>query len=267
MTDKSLFTSDSFSFSRVAALFAFYFPTLRKQLFIYLTVSILYSALLLIPVSDEMRVGFYSFFWTVIYWMWYLAPISIVGKGRMGTIDRLLPTKASEKLTFLLLWYVVVIPLSLILLPLCVEYLVYPTLGTDYQKFKAFLHLRLQTSWMMMAITYLGNICASLGCLYAVLKARHNKILFGILSAVGVQIVLGIIGAIYSGYELTAKAFKQGFNDGLAGKPKLDDMELVQMTFDLIQPSPATFVVLGIIIIGMSYLVWLCYRKLRKPSL
>lgn len=267
MTDFNLYKSDSFSLRRVGALFAYYFPTLKKQLLIYLGVSVLSSALILCPVSDTIRSGFFTFIWTIIYWMWYLAPIAIVGKGRMETVDRLLPTKASEKLVFLLLWFVVIIPAALVVLPQIAQEIVYPALGEDYPNFKRFIYLQLHSSWIMRTITIMGNICASLGCLFAVLKARSNKILFGVISAVTVQIVLGILGAIYSGCELAGKAFKRGLEDGLNGTSAAEDMDFLEYTLDMVQPSPASFFVIGIIFLGILSFIVLSYRRLRKPSL
>ncbi|MDE5886867.1 MAG: hypothetical protein K2H46_04680 [Muribaculaceae bacterium] len=267
MTDNTLYKSDSFSFRRVGALFAYYFPTLRKQFFTYLGISMLFTALILIPVPDDMRTGFFTFLWTIIYWMWYLGPIAIVGKGRMETVDRLLPTKASEKLVFLLIWYVIVIPASLVVLPQFADAVIYPTLGDSYPYFKKFLDLQLHASWVMRTISILGNICASMGCLYAVLKSRHNKFLFGFLAVIAIQIFLGILGGIYSGYEMTAKAFKMGLEDGLAGTDSLSDLEFLEYTLDIVQPSPATYTVLGIIIAAILTFVALTYRRLRKPSL
>lgn len=265
MIENSLFNSDSFSFNRVGAMFAYYFPTLRKQFIVYLGISLFFAGLLLIPGSDNMRTGFYSLTWTILYWMWFLAPLSMVGRGRSGTIDRLLPVKASEKLVFLLLWFMVVIPIVIIVPPQSAEYLVYTSLGDANPHFKEAIYFQLHCSWIMKLINIFSNICACIGCLYAVLKSRHNKMLFGILTAIGIQIVLGILGAIYGGYEVASKAFKKGFEDGIAGKTC--DLDPLQFAIDILHPSPFTYAVLGIIIAAIITFVALIYRRLRKPSL
>ncbi|MDE6577206.1 MAG: hypothetical protein K2K58_03440, partial [Muribaculaceae bacterium] len=219
MTDYALTqqNSDSFSFRRVAEIFAYYSPTIRRQLLIYLAVSILFGILLLIPGSDNVRCGFFSLVWAILQWMWYLSPLSMAGKGKSGIVDRLLPVKASEKLTFFIIYFVVIIPLVAFTLPICAELSIVDSLGPEMPHFKSLLNLQLHSSWIIKVINILGGITSSLVCLYVILRVRHNKMISGILASFAVQIVLGILGAIYAGYEMAAEAFKKGFEDGLAG--------------------------------------------------
>lgn len=260
-------TPDSFSLQRVAALFAYYAPAIRRQVCIYLAVSILFTILLLIPGSDTMRTGFFSLTWTILQWMWYLSPLSMASKGRSGIVDRLIPAKALEKLSFFLIYFVVIIPLVEFTLPVVAELTILKSLENDLPHFKSVLDFQLNSSWIMKTINILSAICCCLVSLCVILKSRHNKMLFGILSAFCVQIILGVMGAILSGFEMASKAFQKGFEDGLKGKIDATDFDPIEFTREIIQPSPATYTVVGIITAGIVIAVALIYRRLRKPSL
>ncbi|MDE6811679.1 MAG: hypothetical protein K2J15_04945 [Muribaculaceae bacterium] len=263
--------TDNFSISRTGKLFGFYSSGIKKQLLTYLICSIILSLLLLIPATDDIRTGFFSMTWMIIQWMWYLSPLLLTKKGYCNGIDTLLPLKASEKLAFFILYFVIIIPLSLYILPLLAELYIIRSESQPTTVFMKLIYFQLHPSWVIRSINYLSAVLSVTVCLYYIVKSRHNKALYGIISAFICQIGLGILGAIVGGYQEMATGLEDGWNGMTAdpkivGKMQVDTEESLKTVYELLQPSAATLTVIGILIMVNIIFYLLLYKRLRKPT-
>lgn len=264
--------ADNFSITRTLSLFGFYSSTLKRQLLTYVIVSILLSLLLLLPVADVIRTGFFSMTWMIIQWLWYLSPISLTKRGYSNGIETLLPLKASEKFAFFILYFLIIIPVCLYTLPVCAELYILKGDPELVTVFTNLVYFQLHAGWIIRCINLFSALLSVSVCLYYVLKSKHNKVLYGIVSAFVCQIVLGVLGAIVGGYEEMASGFKDGWNGvevnpGIVREVPESAEESIRIVNQLLQPSEATIGVIIIIIIAIIVYLTLIYKRLRRPAM
>lgn len=260
-------TGNSFSFARVFSLFTFYGYSVKRQLLTYIIASIIVTILLLIPASSEIRIGLFTMGWTILQWMCYLSPLSLAKSGYTGNIDRILPVKASEKLVYYVLYFLVILPIALFTLPICAEYYILQQGVTN--EFTAFIQLQLYPGVIIRCLNKGGYILCVIVCLYYVIKSRNNKALYGALSAIICQIVLGFVGAIMG----AMLEFSRGFMDGYMNREptypaelnEFDATQVISLTKDLLQPSVYTYTTIGILVVAIFVFTSLLYKRLRKP--
>ncbi|MDE6298785.1 MAG: hypothetical protein K2M10_03970 [Muribaculaceae bacterium] len=261
-------SSDSFSLVRVGALFSFYGSTLRRQTLVYICVSFILSWLLLIPGDEELRVTLFGGLFSVLGWMLYLSPLSMTSRGRLSLVDTLLPVKASEKLVFFLIYFWVIIPFTLYLFPSLFEWWMINHPATFSPSVETLLKLQISPSFLMFMMNVCGAMWVTVTCLYMVIYARRNRALYGIIGAMGVQIVLGFVGGIYGGIM----AFKKGFADAAAGKESpfdckgTSEAEFIQDFTKNVLESPYMSIIIVIEVAAIVAMTVALYRLLRKPN-
>lgn len=256
--------SDRFSWARVAQFAAYNMPGLRKQLVAFLVTSLLFSVLLLLPLGEGAQVGICSLAFTTLQLMFALAPVVFAKSSDTRIIDRLVPCSAGEKLTFYLIYLLVVIPAVTLLLPelsLCL-YTVIPAIQTE--QMLALIEIRHHLSWPMATLNCAMSAVIAMVCFLVVLKSKRNRAIWGIVSVFVFQIVYGIIGAIWG---FTA-AFQAGLEDGMQGNEQKTGEEIAKMvTEQMTEGSWYIYTMIAIMVVVAVYLVWDLYRTLRNRNL
>lgn len=255
---------DSFSWGRVVEFGQYYAPQLKKQLLIYAIVSIVCALLTFLPVSGIAQVGIFTICWTVIPYMFYLAPLVFAKGGDQRIVTRLIPARASEKFMFYLIYTLLVIPAVVYILPYAAGqiYLEIPAVRTD--ELSAMIELQTRRSvGLITVLNLLSAVSGVLTCLFTVLYFRHNRLIKAVISVFIVQIGVGIIGIFWGASE-----FMRGVDDGRAGDYNPQNCNLVDTVIDeMSHPSPYMICTLAILAVYVGIMLWMSYRAVKKKNL
>ena len=257
MSDKSNTPQrdNGFSLHRLAAFASYYFPQLKRQIFAYLLISILLSALIFVSNKYEVQMALYSVTWSVLGILCLCAPLIFAKKGNSRVIERLIPVSAAEKTVFYFLYLLVAIPVILFLAPSVAMYILIHNPGLISDQLNEILKL----SDLISESSRLTNVVSSVGaiatCFYFVMRARHNRMLVGIVSIIVLEIVCGIIGAFIGGYTVLKVGFDDGFNNRAPDPDRLIEIMTDAMSIHnpLMLGYMAIFTILSVTMIAMSY--------------
>lgn len=256
-------TSDNFSWKRVAAVASFYRNCTDRQLLIYGLVSLLFFVLTLLPFTGNAQAGLFTMIWTILPLLLQMSPVVLSKHGDSRVIERLMPAKASEKFAFFLIYFLIVIPVFVYLLPelALVIYIHVPAIQTEEMLPLARLHQ--QNYPLFIVMNAFSSAAGTLTCLYVVLHARHNRTLKGILSVFAVMIAIGILGAFYG----AAAVFKAGYIAGSSGEV-VQGAEFAAKILDMMEEETwyvwfITFLIAGYCCVMLRYI----YLQLRRPKL
>lgn len=254
-----------FSFARVVEFGRYYYPRLKRQMLLYVLLSLALGLLCLIPGSQDMQVGLFTIVWTVLPMLYYCSPLIFAKGADTRIIDRLLPVTALEKMVFFYFYLLIVIPILTFFIPwICGEiYIHTPDLQTEIVKEFYSQKFGMGTN-MITFINLAGLLLITLGCFLVVEWVRHNRILWGIVTVIGANTIIGIIGVIIGG----AAAFKAGLHDGLAGKESINQEELVENMLDAIgQPNALTISALVVEAVIVLAIIYMTYRVIKRKNL
>lgn len=253
--------TSSFSWERVAQLYQFNDPWIRKQSTIYflfsLTVSILY---LLIP-SQTLRMAVYSPCCTVLMFMYIWSPIVFTRGGDTRIVDKLIPVSPTEKFVFYMSYLLIVVGLSCYLCPWIAEK-ISPVLYPDTNGGEIAQNERIPIVFKLS--TYLSTIAAMLTCFYFVIAAKRNRVIKAYLISIGVSLVLSTLNTFYGVKEAIIAGFKEAASQGrAASEEEISEMVSSALNDHLYFSICALAVDMGIIIL----LIWLSYRSLYRRNL
>ena len=257
---------DGFSWHRIGELAAFYRPTISRQILAYACASLLSAIITLLPLAEVAQLGLFSIIWTALPLIYDLAPLAFCKSGDSRIVERLIPASPCEKYTFMMLYFLVVMPIVIYTLPEIAMrlYKVIPAIQTEAMNHV--LDIRNQTSGAMFATSVLTSLATVLTCLFTIYYARTNRTLKGVLSVFAVQIAVGIMGAIWG----MTSAFKAGMQDGLNGTVRDEAYisDLQQKTIsELMHGSTYISIIISILSIYVIIMLWLNYRVISKRNL
>ena len=254
---------DGFSWRRVALVAGYYRYFTDRQMLVYLAISVLSAALLLVPMPKEAKLAIFTLVWTVLPVLFYFAPAVLAAKGDTRPVSRMLPARASERFVYLMLYFLVVVPAVVFLLPYAAELILLnvPALqgGSDLEYL---LKLQLGKAWVLTILNVFGGVGTALTCLFVTGRVRSSRVVKGILAALGVQFALGIIGAFYG----LSKVFAMGFEAGAKGK-QASPPAMQDLMNEMAQATP--YIICSITAIGIYMLLmfWLNCRDMKTRDL
>lgn len=255
-----------FSWLRVSELTAYYKPLLSGQVLIYAGISLFLAVLILLPVGDIAQIFFLAITWTIIPYMFQFAPLVFAKGGDARLIERMIPATAAEKMTFLLIYLLVVIGAVVYALPEFSLWLYTKIPAIQNEKMLIFVNLRLSNSEGVVIMNSLSVTAAMLTCLYMVLRARSNRIIKGIVSVFAVQFSLAFLGGLYG----IRTAFQKGFEDGMANRlpmgMNLSVEQIRSISADFSVNNGFVIFVICLLACYSLYMVWLNYRVFRKGN-
>lgn len=254
---------DGFSWRRVALVAAYYRYFTDRQVMVYLAISFLSAALLLVPMPVEAKLAIFTLVWTALPIMVYVSPAALGAKGDARPVGRMLPARASERFVYLIFYFLVVIPAVVFLLPYAAELILLnvPALqgGSDIEYL---LKLQLGKAWVLTILNFFGGAATVLTCLYVTCRARTSRVVKGVLAAFGVQFALGVIGAFYG----LSKVFAMGFEAGATGKqPAPPNMQ--DLMNEMAQATPYIICSISVVGLYMLWMFWMNYRELKTRNL
>lgn len=279
---------DGFSFSRVAALAAYYRPFCAKQLICYGLLSLAFAILTLLPMPDMVKVAIFTICWGAIPILYSLAPIVLAKSGDSRIVERMIPASAAEKFCFYALYFWVAVPIAVYLLPFLANllYLHIPSIHT--KGMAGLVNLQMHNPAQVLVLNCMTSLAISLTCLYVILSAKSARIVKAVILAFAVQFGFGLFAGILGGFV----GFNEGFKDGLNGEMERKMTEYTVRTgsdpsyldgvnagmekgFDLAGSMVSDMInqrgvmITLYIIIGVYLLImfWCTYRYLKRANL
>lgn len=254
--------SSRYSWRRVLSLAAYYRPMIEKQTLVYLIASIVFAILTLLPVDELVQIAFFTIIWTLLPYMTQFAPCLMAKSGDARIVERLIPATAAEKFTFRILYFLIVIPMTVYALPYTALYLYQSMPALHHEAFDEMVSLALANSPRIRFVNLLSPGVGILMCLYTVSRARHNRVLKGVVSVFAVQLVVAIIGAIWG----AAAAFNAGFCDGFSGIPYTSE-QIQARVRNILEGSWYMWGVGGLLLVWFIVMLVLNYRILKRQNL
>lgn len=208
-----------FSIRRIRKLWIYYSPIFRRQLLIYLSVSAFLTMLLLLPFGRAWQMGIFTIAWSIIPYMYELAPLVLTRNGNTARIiERMIPASAVEKYVFFMVYFVVAIGIVCYALPETAMMIYTGSPAIQTKPVLGLVMMRYSLPLLLVMINCVTLVASTLTCFYVVMRARTHRVLKGIVSVFMVQLLLGLLGSIYG----MVFAFKKGIQEGMAGVEKYD---------------------------------------------
>lgn len=256
-------TAYSFSLHRIAQLYRFNAPWLRKQLFIYLAVSLATSLLYILGEGHIWQSPVNSICNLALGVMFILSPLVFIKGGDCRIVERLIPVSAAEKFVFHISWLVVIIPVCF-LLPWISERIVSDDFriiagsGVDVE-------LGMSTPPVFEWIQHISALAAMFTCYFCVVYPKTGRQLKGVIFGFLVIIVFNIVGAVFA----AAEAFMVGYNSGMEGlDADVDQQELVMRVADAMYSNLTyAYIILGVFIAYSLLMLTLSYRSIHRRNL
>ena len=253
----------SFSWHRVAQLYRYNTPWIKKQTAIYFIFSLVTALVYLLIPSQTIRMGIYSPCRTILLFMFIWAPIVFTKGGDTRIVDRLIPASALEKFLFYMSYLFIVIGLACYLCPWIAEKIsleidLYGVDSTEIIPNERYVPGIFEWS------NYLSTIAAMMTCLYFVISAKRNRVVKAYLISIGVSIFLSTFNTFYGVKEAIISGYKEAAGSGSpASETEISEMVSNALNDHMHFSIFALAINVALIII----LMWLNYRSLYRRNL
>ncbi len=248
----------SFSWERLKMVAAYYYPILKNQMIWYpIVVVALYGLAVLCQMVDWLApVG--AVLTAPFAFMLYLSPI-ILARHDNRLIMSMLPATAAEKITFLAVYFFVIVPL----LVFGVEYTlvgITELIAPEYNfVIKALSMVGVEN--YLLALNQLDELIPLALCFWGVIYFKENRTLKAILVAAGGMVAMGIVGAIY-GIIIAGKAVVDAKAAGVEFNAEaFEDDFAVQMAQHM-NPIIIGFSILSVLLV--AFVIWRSYRRIKN---
>lgn len=251
-----------FSWHRVAQLYQFNAPWIKKQIIIYFLFSLLTSILYLLIPSQIIRTGIFSTCNTILLFMFIWSPIVFTKGGDTRIVERLLPASALEKFMFYMSYLLIVIGLACYLCPWIAERIL-PKLYS-FNNSEVWIPKRLSVTPILFEwSTYLSTIAAMMTCFYFVVSAKRNRVVKAYLISIGVSIFLSTFSTFYGVKEAIIAGYKDAGQD-----IPFNESEIAEMVSNALNDH-MNFSIFALLlnIALILLLMWLSYRSLYRRNL
>lgn len=253
----------NFSWHRVAQLYQYNAPWIKKQTIIYFLFSLVTSLLYLLIPSETIRMGIYSPCKTILLFMFIWSPIVFTKGGDTRIVDRLIPASALEKFLFYMTYLLVVIGLACYLCPWIAENISPVLFPSDTNVIEMNQNERTVPAVFEWS-TYLSTIAAMLTCFYFVIAAKRNRVVKAYLISIGVSMFLSTLNTFYGVKEAIIAGYEEAARQGSPAS----DTEIAQMVSSALNDHLHFSIFTLAINVGFIFLLlWLSYRSLYRRNL
>lgn len=255
-------TTSSFSISRVAQLYRYNAPWLKKQILLYLGVSLVVSALYLLGQNHFWQMAVYALTSMALSVAFILSPLVFAKGGDTRIIERLIPATPAEKFVFHISYLLIFVTLSCYLLPFIAKLISpAPVLSGDFADMVG----NAMNSPVVFDLCEYGAMAAGMiTCLYFITAARRGRVVKAIMLSFAVIITFNIITAIATAIE----AFKIGVADAQSGVEEPDPAVIAQKITEAVsQHTTYAWILFGVIALFIIWMLTLTYRALYRKNL
>lgn len=246
-----------FSWKRVGLVVDYYLPTLRKQIILYPAAIaamflIVYACQFMGDVMAEASVAIMGASSFMLYW----APLILCRHDDRVVVTQL-PVTAAEKWTVLVGYFFVVIPILVYGLIYALSGLVM-WLTPEYEFYISMYHKLPNLGHIVVTTRFIELLPAAL-CLWGALHFKTNRALMSMLTSAAVLVINGVLGGVWG----MILAFRQGFNDAVAGKDLITDSD--EIVSHVSQTMSVFLEWMGVACaIAFIVMLVLIYRKLKN---
>lgn len=254
----SMSIPEGFSLKRTMAVSIFYGHVFKRQLLVYSLASLFFFILLLMPFRAAAQLALFTMIFSIMPLLVQFSPVVLAKSGDFRTIEYMLPAKASEKLGVFLVYFLVIIPITVYLLPelSLILYRIFPAVQTEEGLDIVNIHFSNPPIFVITNILTLAS--GTLTCLYVEIRCHHARVVKGILSVFAVNIGISLLGAFYG----VKAAFTAGYNAAMEGK------QGQAVVYDIMNTMAAetgyALFIIGVLAVYCITLVCLIYRKIKN---
>ena len=253
----------SFSWHRVAQLYRYNAPWIKKQTIIYFLFSLVTALVYLLIPSQTIRMGIYSPCRTILLFMFIWAPIVFTKGGDTRIVDRLIPASALEKFLFYMSYLFIVIGLACYLCPWIAE-----KISLEFDLFCTDSNEGIPNERYVPGIfewsNYLSTIAAMMTCFYFVISAQRNRVVKAYLISICVSIFLSTFNTFYGVKEAIISGYKEAAGQGSPA----NEAEIAEMVSNALNDHMHFSIFALAINIGfILVLMWMSYRSLYRRNL
>ncbi|MDE5813946.1 MAG: hypothetical protein K2H72_06650, partial [Muribaculaceae bacterium] len=253
----------SFAWKRVAMLYQYNAPWIKKQTTIYFLFSLATCLLYLIIPSESMRMSVYGTCSTVLLFMFVWAPVVFTKGGDTRIIDRMIPASPKEKIVFYMSYLLVVVGLACFFCPwmaVRLYHAFYPGKEVAVEAIRSVIKI----PRLYEISQYLSTIAAMMTCFYCVVAVRRDRVMKAYLVSTGVYIMASAMNSFYGIKE----SILWGYKAGVSMEKPADEVEIAEMVYSAMSDHSVFFAIC--IAISLAYiimLIWLGYRSLYRKNL
>lgn len=253
----------SFAWQRVAMLYRYNSPWIRKQTTLYFLFSLAASILYLIIPSETARMTVYNSSCTVLLFMFIWAPVVFTQGGDTRIIDRMLPASAMEKIVFYLSYLLIVVGLACFFCPWIaykIYLLIYPGEVGVLESMKASLHIPALYEFSQ----YLSSIAAMMTGFYCVVAVKRDRVMKAYLISTLVYVLTSSMNTFYGIKE----SVMLGFNNAMRDSIPIKETEIVEMVYSAMSDHLVFLILcMTVSLVYILLLLWLSYRSLYRRNL
>ena len=253
----------SFAWQRVAMLYQYNSPWIRKQTTIYFLVSLAASVLYLIIPSETVRMTVYSSSCTVLLFMFIWAPVVFTQGGDTRIIDRMLPASAMEKIVFYMSYLLVVVGLACFFCPWIagkLYHLLYRGEAAGVESIESSLYIAKLYEFSQ----YISTIAAMMTGFYCVVAVKRDRVMKAYLISTLVYILTSSMNTFYGIKE----SVMLGFNNAIKDSKPINEREIVEMVCSAMNNHlPFLIFCIAVSLVYILLLMWLGYRSLYRRNL
>lgn len=243
--------NNSFSWHRVGMVASYWWSRLKMQVITYLLYSILSSAIIIVTMKTTGTTST-AFLASLTTFMAILAPI-VFGMRQGREMSQTIPATNAEKLTFMVLYSLVFIPLITIVITDIPVKLLCGDVEINYMKQHVGFEIS-QSSMLLMTVASMGQIIAiSTLVLLISTTTRQHSVILSVLWGLGLSVVPNFIIGIISGI--------MGFMDACNGMP-MNETIMAQKIFGMVQKL---MLIEGIIATAViPVMIWILVKRFPK---
>ncbi len=190
--------TDTFSWRRVMAVGRYYYPSLRTQMIIYPLISLVTGIILFFFVQSVIWGFFGSVLALALQFMLYLSPI-VFARKQTRPIETLLPALGSEKVTFILGYTLIIVPI-LTFGPEIIIYHLLHWIFPGISDIESIYRTQFSTNNTVSVLGYAQYLVPLITCLYVVFRRSTNRIVLScvwtVVALIGESLLLGIMSAV-----------------------------------------------------------------------
>lgn len=253
----TLMNTDRLSWHRVGMVARFYWPRLRMQLLFFclaVLVTGLFSRFIISDGSEE-QIALISLPVTIMQYCCFLAPVILAFPNDQANCLTL-PALGSEKCIFLLFWFFIAVPASmLIILKLCY----FDVSLTEYYSQLNVNNITIEQ--IIPSGAFLSNITSNVAwtatCLWIVSATSRRRTMKAVLISLGLMIAYGIIFGLFTVKEMINRM------GSLDNAERLNPQVAVENTMEILSSSlPVIIIVTSIY--AVFAIVMACRAICRK---
>lgn len=190
-----------FSWRRTLDFAGFYGSLVRKQLLVYGAISLILSAFILLPINQIVLTTVYSAISSLLSILVGCAPLILANRGDDPVLERQVPVRPAEKMTFFSIYFLIAIPLVVNIFPALALLLKNFMIADNDSIFVRVTRTTYDFRTCSPYLSLLQPMVVAMVVLYVVKSCRSNRVVKGVGAMIATYFFFSIVGAIYGFFK------------------------------------------------------------------